>query len=272
MSSTTSAARHPLRRIAARLKSLAKLVAVRLSLPPSADKASPFDVFLTPEAHAINKARQDHLASLGFDFTAKAVLEVGAGIGLHTPFFLQRGCSVLVTDGNPENVGEIRRRHPGLRVEVLDLERSDDLRSFGEFDFVYCYGLLYHLSKPEQTIARLAEVCRSQILLETCVALGDTLDVHFLRDPPDHNQAVMGIGCRPTRAWVMDKLRRHFGHAYATHAQPDYPDFQTDWKLPETRLIYRSVFVGSKVPLDLPTLVAELPQKQPRFTSQVDSL
>lgn len=93
--------------------------------------------------------------------------------------------------------------------------------------------------------------------------------LRFLRDPPSHNQAVTGIGCRPTRAWVMDKLRQHFGYAYATHAQPDHPGFQTDWKLPETR---RSVFVGSKVPLDLPTLVAELPQRQPRLTSKVDSL
>src|SRR5882762_4963062 len=74
----------------------------------------PFAVFLTPEASAINAARQAHLASLGLELEHKQVLEVGAGIGLHTPFFLERGCKVLVTDGNPENVGEIRRRLPHM--------------------------------------------------------------------------------------------------------------------------------------------------------------
>src|SRR5207344_1132901 len=60
---------------------------------------SPFSVFLAPGAEAINRARQQHLASLGLDLAGKNVLEVGAGIGLHTPFFLERGCDVTVTDG-----------------------------------------------------------------------------------------------------------------------------------------------------------------------------
>ena len=270
MSTTTSTALHHLLRIAVHAKALAVLVASWLGLRPSPDQSSPFYVFLAPEAHAINTARQDHLASLGLDFMEKTVLEVGAGIGLHTPFFLQRGCKVLVTDGNTENVIEVRRRQPGWRAEVLDLERGDDLRHLGEFDFVYCYGLLYHLGGPEKAIARLAEVCRGQILLETCVALGDMPDVHFVRDPRSQNQAVSGIGCRPTRAWVMDMLRRYFGHAYAALAQPDHPDFPTDWTLPEAQLNYRAVFIGSKSRLDLPTLVGEPPQLQARFKSRAD--
>ena len=59
----------------------------------------PFAVFLAPTALAINQARQSHLASLGLDLANKRVLEVGAGIGLHTPFFRERGCEVTVTDG-----------------------------------------------------------------------------------------------------------------------------------------------------------------------------
>jgi SAM-dependent methyltransferase len=245
-------------------KALVLLVAGLLGLRRSTE-ADPFGVFLAPEAHAINIARQEHLASLGLDLASKSVLEVGAGIGLHTPFLVQRGCKVLVTDGNPENVSETRRRHPDWRAEVLDLERAEDLRLLGEFDLVYCYGLLYHLGNPEQAIARLAEVCRGQILLETCVALGDASEVHLVRDPRSNNQAVQGIGCRPTRAWLMDKLRQHFGYAYTTRTQPDHPDFETDWKLPETRTIYRAVFVGSKIPLALPALAADLPQRQSRL-------
>jgi hypothetical protein len=43
---------------------------------------SQFDCFLRPNALAINQARQDHLASLGFPLAPGSVLEVGAGIGL----------------------------------------------------------------------------------------------------------------------------------------------------------------------------------------------
>jgi len=111
----------------------------------------PFAVFLTPEANAINIMRQAHLASLGLDLACKQVLEVGAGIGLHTPFFLERGCEVLVTDGNAENVGEIRRRLPNVPSTLLDLEQDGALDHLGTFDIVYCYGLLYHLTELLQT-------------------------------------------------------------------------------------------------------------------------
>jgi 2-polyprenyl-3-methyl-5-hydroxy-6-metoxy-1,4-benzoquinol methylase len=227
----------------------------------------PFAVFLTPEAHAINVARQAHLASLGLDLAHKQVLEVGAGIGLHTPFFLARGCEVLVTDGNPENVSEIRRRLPNVRSALLDLEQNGAIADLGTFDLVYCYGLLYHLRHPEAAIAQLAAVCRGQLLLETVVGLGRYPEVQLMRDFVSNNQAVSGVGCRPTRPWIMQTLTRYFGYAYVTRTQPDYPDFTPDWIIPETRLIYRGVFVGSKSPLSSSELLSELPDRQPVFTS-----
>ena len=227
----------------------------------------PFAVFLTPEAIAINTARQAHLAFLGLDLTHKQVLEVGAGIGLHTPFLLERGCEVLVTDGNAENVGEIRYRLPNVPSTLLDLDQDGPIDHLGVFDIVYCYGLLYHLCNPEAAIAKLASVCRGQLLLETVVGLGRYPEVQLIRDFASNNQAVSGIGCRPTRSWIMQTLTRYFGHAYVTRTQPDYPDFTPDWIIPETRLIYRGVFVGSKTPLANPELLSELPDRQPVFKS-----
>jgi SAM-dependent methyltransferase len=230
-------------------------------------QTNPFDVFLAPNALAINKARQEHLASLGLDLERKRVLEVGAGIGLHTPFFLQRNCQVVVTDGNPENVEEIHRRYPQLVAEVLDLEKDDPLHRLGDFDLVYCYGLLYHLADPARALARLAEVCRGQLLLETCVSSGNFEEVLFLRDFVSNNQAVSGIGCRPTRVWVWARLRECFGYAYMARTQPNHTDFPTDWDYPPTQLLYRAVFVGSKAPLTLGTLTAEIPRQQPNLRS-----
>src|SRR5882762_5851252 len=50
-----------------------------------------------------NARRQEHLASLGLALQGRRVLEVGAGIGDHTTFFLDRGCSVLSVEPRLEN-------------------------------------------------------------------------------------------------------------------------------------------------------------------------
>lgn len=232
-----------------------------VGIPP---RQGPFDVFLGDDALAINRARQAHLASLGLEIDAKTVLEVGAGIGLHTRFFLDRGCTVVVTDGNEENVAEIKRRHPDLRVECADLDGDSDLAFLGSFDIVYCYGLLYHLANPDRALKRMADVCRGMLLLETCVSLGKFPEVSFLHDFRSNNQATTGVGCRPTRYWIMEKLKQCFGNAYHTVTQPDHPDFPVNWDMPETRLLYRAVFVGAKQPLASPALTTEMPGLQAR--------
>jgi SAM-dependent methyltransferase len=228
-------------------------------------QASPFSVFLAPSAEAINRARQQHLASLGLDLDRKKVLEIGAGIGLHTPFFLERGCEVTVTDGRAENVAEIARRLPQVRTAVVDMEADRPLGELGRFDIVYCYGLLYHLGNPERALARMAEVCDGLLLLETAVSPGNHDELLFVRDPDAFNQAVSGVGCRPTRLWVLNRLRMLFGHAYIPRAQPDHVDFPTDWKQPPIQLMYRSIFVGSRDALDLPALGASVPMQQETY-------
>jgi FkbM family methyltransferase len=59
----------------------------------------------------------------------------------------------------------------------------------------------------------------------------------------------------------MSALRRHFGHAYATLDQPDFPDFVTNWRTIAHGGNLRAVFVGSKSPLGLPSLTASLPER-----------
>jgi len=224
----------------------------------------PFSVFLAPNAHAINHARQTHLASLGLDLTGKTVLEVGAGIGLHTPFFLERGCSVTVTDGRAENVVEIARRHPGVKTAVVDLEIDKPLE-FGRFDIVYCYGLLYHLSNPQRALAQLADACNGQLLLETAVSPGTHDELLLVRDPDAFNQAISGIGCRPTRLWIVNRLKSLLGYGYIPRTQPDHVDFPSDWVHTPIQTMHRSIFVGSRTPLALPALTDSVPAQQPVF-------
>lgn len=215
------------------------------------DRPSPFDVFLVPEALAINEARLGHLATLGLPLRNKTVLEVGGGIGLHTCFFESLGCDVLFTDARPDNLQEARRRYPHRRTTQLDLDHEGDLSRLGRFDIIYCYGTLYHLRNPSGALEALAAICDGAILLETCVTPGDECLLHPEPEPASvGNQAFSGVGCRPTRAWVMRELRSHMGFAYQTTTQPEHHDFEPNWLKPTPRKLYRAVFVGSKTPLD----------------------
>ncbi|HYC63179.1 MAG TPA: class I SAM-dependent methyltransferase [Reyranellaceae bacterium] len=243
---------------------LSRLTRLFTGAEPAED---PFAVFHAPNAQAINRARQGHLASLGLDLRNKKVLEVGAGIGLHTPFFLERGCTVTVTDGRPENVAEIARRLPNVRTAVADLERDEPLTHLGRFDVVYCYGLLYHLGNPEMSLRRIAEVCDGQLLLETAVSAGRHDELLLVSDPDYFNQAVSGVGCRPTRLWVLNRLKALFGHGYIPTTQPDHVDFPSDWRRPPIQVMYRSIFVGSRTPLTLPTLQDSVPEFQEKHRS-----
>ena len=66
--------------------------------------------------------RQEHLASLRLPVAGMRVLEVGAGIGDHTHYFLDRGCAVTVTEAREENLALLRTRYPACTCSSSDLE------------------------------------------------------------------------------------------------------------------------------------------------------
>jgi len=110
-------------------------------------RITPEEAFLSWDYMRHNQRRQEHLASLGLDIRGSTVLEVGAGIGDHTSFFLDRDCRVVTSDAREENLKQLRRRYPDIEVRRLDLD-SPPSTFEGAFDIVYCYGLLYHLQNP----------------------------------------------------------------------------------------------------------------------------
>lgn len=93
-----------------------------------------------------NARRQEHLASLGIPLAGASVLEVGAGIGDHSHYFVDRGCRMTITDARPENCRLLKERYPLVDVQRLDLEHPVALVS-APFDVVY---MLRHALPPEQ--------------------------------------------------------------------------------------------------------------------------
>ena len=170
------------------------------------------------------------------------------------------------TDVREENVEVIRQRFAqkqGFTSATLDLENFD-ARALGTFDVVFCYGVLYHLARPQAALAALAQICSGTLLLETCVSYGESEAINpIAEDAANPSQAMRGEGCRPTRAWVLARLREHFAHVYVPETQPAYPEFPLDWTRRDPSVVlHRAVFIASRTPIDSAALATHLPLYQ----------
>jgi hypothetical protein len=209
-------------------------------------------------AFNINKARLEHLDSLGLPLNEKTVLEVGAGVGRLTHFFETRECTVYSTEGRPENVKENLLRHPYRKgkVETVDLMVPHSHNHLVPFDVVFCYGTLYHLADPALCIKDLSIICDDLFLLETRVNQIDNGEVVSVVESGSSDQSLYYTGCKPARDWVMGELSKYFEYVYITNTQPNHPDYVLEW--PATKKYVRSVFVASRSELDLSTLSTEI--------------
>src|SRR6266508_1002094 len=229
-------------------------------------RSEPLRVFHSHDYLRHNARRQEHLASLGIPVAGTSVLEVGAGIGDHSHYFLDRGCQLTITEAREENLRVLSRRYPSADIQRLDLE--DPVAITGApFDVVYCYGTLYHLSDSAPAIQFLSNNCSSALLLETCVSFGSEIILNPISEnQKTPSQAFSGVGCRPTRPWVMQELQRHFEFVYVPVTQPNHEEFPLDWTRPDqyTARLTRAVFVGSRTRMENPMLSGELPLRQRR--------
>lgn len=213
-----------------------------------------------------NARRLEHLSSLRLLVSGKTVLDVGAGIGDHASYYIDRGCKVTITDGRPENIKNLQKRYPAEEIFMLDMEKPEPVKG-APFDVVHVYGLLYHLGNPTEALSYLSGVCREVLFLETCVSYGEESAINLVSEHKElFSQSCSGVGCRPTRRWIFDELKKHFPYVYLPKTQPNHEEYPTDWsKKPEdSNVLTRSVFIASRVPLTNAMLSPELLIKQIR--------
>ena len=182
------------------------------------------ECFDTPEAVDLNAARLTHLATLELPLTGRRVLEVGAGVGRLTGFFLGRGCSIIATEAREENLDELRRRLPEVEARQANVEES--LAGLGRFEVVFCYGLLYHLENPVLALRNMAAVCDDLLLLETIVCDASEPILRLDDETTTVSQALSGIAHRPSRTYLALALARvGFEHVYGVTVPPAHPDY-----------------------------------------------
>jgi hypothetical protein len=225
----------------------------------------PEEYFLTKSYQLHNIARLKHLDSLGLDLFGKKVIEFGAGIGDHTYFYLLKNCDILSTDARPELVKFIENRF-GNKTMVINIESDiDKILNLPKFDIIHCYGLLYHISNPEEFLKSLRDKA-SLLILETCVS-SDSIPPGpntVNENKNDPTQAFSGIGSRPSRDWIFNILKETFPYVYIPKTQPDHEEFPKDWTSDNQNLtskLIRAIFIASDKKLDKSTLTNTLPLK-----------
>jgi SAM-dependent methyltransferase len=212
-----------------------------------------------------NSRRLEHLTSLGLPLAGRQVLELGAGIGDHTGYFVDRGCRVTAVDGRAQNLAVLKARFAAVATVLHDLDDAE-APDLGRFDIVYAYGVLYHLVDPARALARIADWTQGMLLLETCVSFGADIAINPVGERiEDPTQSLHGRGCRPTRGWVFETLKGLFAHVYVPATQPWHEEFPLDWQQCDSdAALIRAIFIAARAPLDNPLLLRQLPQHQRR--------
>ena len=236
-----------------------------VSLAPRIPAAEPIPtgggviVFNDEAAAAINRARIDFIRSLGVSFAGLRVLDLGCGVGHFAQMYSSLGASVVAVDGREDNVREMARLYPAIEGRVGDVQTMD-LGVLGSFDVVHAFGLLYHLDSPVAALRRMERVCRRLLLVETIVCDSAQPLMILADETMSVNQALAGIGCRPSPSFVAMAMNRiGFPYVYGAAKPLDHPDFQFAWRnsLETARDGHnlRAVFVASREPVRSDALV-----------------
>ena len=117
--------------------------------------------------------RVDKLPHFGVpeDMAGMRVLDVGCSEGFFSFEAERRGArEVVAIDSSPDSIrrfnlcrGALGSKATAFLCNVSDLDPS----TFGTFDVVMFYGVLYHLRNPILALQRIAKVCTGTMLLQT---------------------------------------------------------------------------------------------------------
>jgi SAM-dependent methyltransferase len=211
-------------------------------------KLSPFDQhhyqsLIRAREEAIRKVLRRLNPALGL----KTALDAGAGVGFFSQTLADCGLSVRGFDGRAENVAEARKRFPHIAVALADLEDPTVL-SLGKFDFVVCFGLLYHLENPLLAVRHLRALTEKCLLLESMCVPDDKPSMLLREEPSETDQGLTDVACYPSEDSLIKMLyRAGFGFVYRLAPLPKHDDFRETFE----HRRQRTVLLGSAIPIAL---------------------
>ena len=177
-------------------------------------------------------------------------LDVGCGLGFFSDILRECGMQVWAFDGRAENIAEAQKRCPGISFDRGDIQ-SASILGVGTFDFVLCFGLLYHLESPMLAIRNLRALTRRVLLLES-MCLPDSKPWMLLRDEPPHeDQSLTDVAFYPSEGCIVKMLYRGgFRAVYRLGPLPDHDEFRENSQF----IRRRTVLLACDEPINLPGL------------------
>jgi SAM-dependent methyltransferase len=182
----------------------------------------------------------------------RTALDLGCGVGYFSAMLKDLGFVVTALDARAENVAEAQSRHPGIDFRVADAE-DPSLPSLGKFDFVFCFGLLYHLENPFRVIRNLHALTGKLLLLESMSVPNNQPFLYVLDEPGGEDQSMGAVSFYPSDGAIIKMAcRAGFPHVYRLRELPKHENFRAS----VGRERARTIFAASLQPLQSPLLHA----------------
>jgi SAM-dependent methyltransferase len=216
-----------------------------------------FSTFDNAQTQAFTIARQsfarDFLEGARRKIELSTALDVGCGLGDFSKFLADHGFKVTGLDGRKDNIEEAVRRYPEISFLTFDAEDLPT-KDLGTFDFVLCFGLLYHLENPFRAIRGLRALTAKVLLIEG-ICLPDSSPTMALMDEwPVENQGLTYVAFYPSPSCLVKMLyRAGFRYVYSFRQSPDFHLFRAS----TSRKRERVVLAASNLPLELDNLIPE---------------
>lgn len=175
----------------------------------------------------------------------RTAIDIGCGLGHFSDLLKTLDLEVMGVDGRQQNVEEARRRFPGIAFRHCDAQDAA-LRALGQFDLVFCFGLLYHLENPLLTIRHLHAMTAKLLLVEAVIFPGEEPIMALVDEGMTEDQGLNHFAFYPTEACLIKMLyRAGFPSVYGLASQPDHPEYHSGRN---SRRI-RTVLAASSAPI-----------------------
>jgi SAM-dependent methyltransferase len=135
--------------------------------------------FLLSESPWFSSARRTIELSFGDAVTGKRIVDLGCLEGGYTVEFARMGMDALGIEVRQTNFAACEHVKAHVDLPNLRFARDDvwNIQKYGEFDAIFCSGLLYHLDRPLEFLKMISPLCGRVIILNT----------HVAREPPNSN-------------------------------------------------------------------------------------
>lgn len=139
-------------------------------------------------------------------FSGKTILELGAHHGDIGAYFMSLGAKVTGIEGREENVEKLRKFYPeyGEHVSAANLDSPD--WTYGEYDIIINYGVLYHLEKHhKEYLINSSKHCKLMFL--ESVVIDSEEDTVFRRREVGNDQSLSDVGGTPSTPFIENILK-----------------------------------------------------------------